>query len=213
MTLDEAINLLKQYIDYDNPNVPDFYTMAEACEVVIEALEQEPCDKTQMIDKSNFSMEQYRADLQSAYDCGKASVVPCGDAVSRQGVAEVLLKYAHSTEGKAFAEFLVSQINDLPSITPQPKMDSSSEKPDKWIPVSERLPNFAGVYLVTRYFPNNVMNPTYLVDACFFDGTDTWHNDNRINHDRKYLTNVVAWLEEPEPYKEIPTGSEGSDKE
>ena len=91
---------------------------------------------------------------------------------------------------------------------------SSSENPNKseimtgWIPVSERLPNFAGTYLVTRYFPNNVMNPTYLVDACFFDGTDTWHNDNRINHERKYLTNVVAWLEEPEPYK-----AEGSDKE
>lgn len=83
----------------------------------------------------------------------------------------------------------------------------------KWIPCSERLPNFADVYLVTRYFPNNVMNPKYLVDACFFDGTDTWHNDNRINHDRKYLTNVVAWLEEPEPYKASPTGAEGSDKE
>ena len=80
----------------------------------------------------------------------------------------------------------------------------------RWIPVSERLPNFAGVYLVTRYFPNNVMNPTYLVDACFFDGNDTWHDDNRINH---YLTNVVAWLEEPEPYKASPTGAEGSDKE
>ena len=90
--------------------------------------------------------------------------------------------------------------------------ESSSEKPSKWIPVSERLPNFAGVYLVTRYFPNNVMNPTYLVDACFFDGTDTWHNDNRINHDRKYLTNVVAWLEEPEPYKASPTGAEGSEE-
>ena len=89
---------------------------------------------------------------------------------------------------------------------------SSSEKPNKWIPCSERLPNFAGVYLVTRYFPNNVMNPTYLVDACFFDGTDTWHNDNRINHDRKYLTNVVAWLEEPEPYKASPTGTEGSEE-
>lgn len=93
------------------------------------------------------------------------------------------------------------------------KAQSSSENPNKWIPCSERLPNFAGVYLVTRYFPNNVMNPTYLVDACFFDGIDTWHNDNRINHDRKYLTNVVAWLEEPEPYKEIPTWAEGSEKE
>lgn len=41
---------------------------------------------------------------------------PCEDCISRQGVAEVLLKYAHSTEGKAFAEFLVSQINALPSV-------------------------------------------------------------------------------------------------
>ena len=27
-------------------------------------------NKTQMIDKSNFDEEQYKADLQSAYDCG-----------------------------------------------------------------------------------------------------------------------------------------------
>lgn len=47
-----------------------------------EVLEQEPCE-TQMIDKSNFSQEQYKADLQGAYDCGKASVKPCEDAISR----------------------------------------------------------------------------------------------------------------------------------
>jgi len=44
MTLDEAINILKQYVDYDNPDVPDFYTMEEAIEVVIKALEQQPCE-------------------------------------------------------------------------------------------------------------------------------------------------------------------------
>lgn len=44
---------------------------------------------------------------------------PCEDCISRQAVAEVLLKYAHSAEGKAFAEFLISQINDLPPVTPQ----------------------------------------------------------------------------------------------
>jgi hypothetical protein len=27
-------------------------------------------EKTQMIDKSNFDIEQYKTDLQSAYDCG-----------------------------------------------------------------------------------------------------------------------------------------------
>ena len=123
---------------------------------------------------------------------------PCEDAISRQAVIDTLTKTS-GIRGDA-----LKALYDLPSVTPQPKMV------ERWIPVSERLPNFAGVYLVTRYFPNNVMNPTYLVDACFFDGTDTWHDDNRINH---YLTNVVAWLEEPEPYKEIPTGAEGSDKE
>jgi hypothetical protein len=130
---------------------------------------------------------------------------PCEDAISRQAVLDAIeeLKKIHFDRGVVLNK-VRDRVLELPSVTPQP---------NKWIPCSERLPNFAGVYLVTRYFPNNVMNPTYLVDACFFDGTDTWHNDNRINHDRKYLTNVVAWLEEPEPFKEIPTGAEGSDEE
>ena len=31
---------------------------------------------TQMVDKSNFDIRQYRADLDSAYECGKASIQP-----------------------------------------------------------------------------------------------------------------------------------------
>ena len=75
------------------------------------------------------------------------------------------------------------------------------EQEPKWIPVSERLPKIADVYRVTRYYPNNVMNPEYLVDACFFDGSNTWYNDNRINHERAYANNVIAWQENPEPYE------------
>ena len=71
----------------------------------------------------------------------------------------------------------------------------------QWIPVSERLPKIADVYRVTRYYPNNVMNPKYIVDACAFDGSNTWYNDNRINHERAYVDNVIAWQENPEPYK------------
>lgn len=70
-----------------------------------------------------------------------------------------------------------------------------------WIPVSERLPKIAGVYRVTRYYPNNVMNPNYLVGACCFDGSNTWYNDNRINHERAYADNVIAWQENPEPFE------------
>lgn len=69
MTIDEAISLLKQYIDYDNPDVPDFYTMAEACEVVIKALEQEHCDdcvsRQQAIDK----MQELEEEDIEAYGC------------------------------------------------------------------------------------------------------------------------------------------------
>ena len=75
------------------------------------------------------------------------------------------------------------------------------EPKTEWIPVSERLPRIADVYRVTRYYPNNVMNPVYLVDACCFDGFDTWYDDNRINHERAYADNVIAWQENPEPYK------------
>ena len=77
----------------------------------------------------------------------------------------------------------------------------SVENKGEWIPVSERLPKIADVYRVTRYYPNNVMNPKYLVDACAFDGSNTWYNDNRINHERAYVDNVIAWQENPEPYK------------
>lgn len=79
---------------------------------------------------------------------------------------------------------------------------------DRWIPVSEKLPKIADVYRVTRYYPNNVMNPNYLVDACFFDGSNTWYNDNRINHERAYIDNIIAWQDNPEPYKIEPQESE-----
>ena len=79
-------------------------------------------------------------------------------------------------------------------------IDTLEQEP-RWIPVSERLPKIADVYRVTRYYPNNVMNPNYLVDACFFDGSNTWYNDNRINHERGYAVNVIAWQENPEPYE------------
>lgn len=43
---------------------------AEALEIAIKALEQ-----TDKIEESNFSTEQYKADLQGAYDCGYAKAL------------------------------------------------------------------------------------------------------------------------------------------
>lgn len=71
----------------------------------------------------------------------------------------------------------------------------------KWIPVTERLPKSSGVYIVTREF-NDGFECADLTDACYFDGTNTWHNDNRINHGREYVgKKIKAWMPLPEPFK------------
>ena len=71
MTIDEAISLLKQYIDYNNPDIPDFYTMEEAIKVIIEALEQQPCEdcisreKALQIIRAWFDREATPSDLKN----------------------------------------------------------------------------------------------------------------------------------------------------
>lgn len=87
---------------------------------------------------------------------------------------------------------------------------SCSDNPNRWIPVSERLPESSGVYIVTREFSDG-FECADLTDACYFDGTSTWHNDNRINHGREYVDKKIkAWMPLPEPYE---TESEECDKE
>ena len=63
------------------------------------------------------------------------------------------------------------------------KQMSSSENPNKWIPISERLPESSGVYIVSRWFSDGCESKI-LTSACYFDGTNTWHNDIGINHSR-----------------------------
>lgn len=71
---------------------------------------------------------------------------------------------------------------------------------DRWIPVSERLPNTLGVYNVTRKIIEG--ETSYVIsDACYFDGQNTWHADTGVNHGRPYITDVIAWKPKPEPYE------------
>lgn len=71
--------------------------------------------------KEHYEMDDNCQELAEAIQIGINAIEqkPCEDAVSKQAVAEVLLKYAHDPVGKRFAEFLVSQINALPPVTPQ----------------------------------------------------------------------------------------------
>lgn len=71
MKIDEAISILKQYIDYNNPDIPDFYTMEEAIKAIIATLEQEPCgdcisrEKAMQIIRAWFDREATPSDLKN----------------------------------------------------------------------------------------------------------------------------------------------------
>ena len=78
-------------------------------------------------------------------------------------------------------------LKDLPPTQPK----------QQWIPCNVRLPRVADCYAVTRQIGSDL-----IVSACYFDGINNWHNDNWINHERNYLTDIVAWCPLPEPYKE-----------
>ena len=118
---------------------------------------------------------------------------PCEDAISRQAVLSDKYIVYDMADNKDKEVVDVEFIKSLPPVQPKAK----------WIPVSERLPKSHGTYLVSRYFENVI-----LTDACYFDGGHIWHNDNRINHGRDYVTDkIVAWMPLPEPY--VPQESEG----
>lgn len=67
---------------------------------------------------------------------------------------------------------------------------------DGWISVDDRLPKTNGTYNVTRHIDGH-----FISDSAYFDGQNTWHSDNRVNHSRPYLTDVIAWRPLPEPYR------------
>lgn len=82
--------------------------------------------------------------------------------------------------------------------------NSSSENPNKWIPVSEEYPKRSGTYWVTTKSGIRRLSAFYM-ESCIFE-----------------IMDVIAWtpliipepsLIIPEPYKTSPTGAEGSDKE
>lgn len=72
---------------------------------------------------------------------------------------------------------IMEYIDELPSVTPKAE----------WIPVSERLPEHKGDYLVTFK-----LLFTYPVEVCYFDG-QAW--------DKGQYDAVLAWMPLPEPYK------------
>ena len=126
------------------------------------------------------------------------SLISEDDAISRKMVLDKINEVCFSREQK-WVDFRVSYgsngqrdliikfIESLPSIQPRP---SISENPNKWIPVSERLPDEYGEYLVTKH-------------------TIGWNCEEYVSNDIAYFDNngfhkadkVIAWKPLTEPYK------------
>lgn len=84
MTNEFAIKVLTELRGYGDKFANIGYDRKEALDMAIEALEQ-----TDKIEKSNFSTEQYKADLQGAYDCGYNS-----------GYADAMIDIAEGSESE-----------------------------------------------------------------------------------------------------------------
>ena len=141
---------------------------------------------------------------------------PCEDAVSRQAAIDELYKMLHDCFGADDEELdaVITTLNELPPVTPQytdaeiQKMQDlefaeiqkayeigKAENPNKWIPVSERLPdirNYCQLYLVT--YKHGQICTAFFTET---NGRCWWSIDG-----------VTAWMPLPEPYKASPTGTE-----
>ena len=194
MTREEA---LKTWLPIIKQGVSDMSLCAEALDMAIKALEQEPCENVPDNDGNIYECScGYGWDQSKVVrhhfcpNCGRAvdnliktelnrvktELEPCEDAISRQAVLDLVADYDLSM-GQ-----VVKGIHDLPSVTPQPKMG-------RWIMSDDGLYrpicNNCGAHPWKGYIPT------------VEEATDVF----------KYCPNCGANM------SEIPTVEEGSDKE
>lgn len=120
-----------------------------------------------------------------------------------EAIQEIQMSYDISEDAKDMAiEALQAQttLDDVSTAYENGYRQGKFEA-QQWIPCSERLPKTSGVYIVARWFGDG-FEKRILSDACYFDGSDTWYDDTRLNHGREYVTHkIVAWMPLPSPYK------------
>lgn len=124
-----------------------------------------------------LSMKQEADLIDATYEALNEEI--CEDAISRRDIAlNIVSFYDKATGEKKTLDFLCKCVESLPSMQPQ----------QRWIPVSERLPNKNDVYLVIM---NVLGKPIRDIDG--FTTSRGWevYGNNE----------VIAWIPLPEPYK------------
>ena len=136
---------------------------------------------------------------------------PCEDCVSRKAVLDMCKKeidhisknwqnYHSPSEAKSGFEYIAKNIYDLPPVTPThtetvtdfaDRCRECGKHANKWIPVSERLPEEETDVLIC----NSKGNIEVSRGSVFDDGTWEWYTSGW------HFGEVLAWMPLPKPYK------------
>lgn len=113
---------------------------------------------------------------------------PCEDCISRAAALDTLKT---SFLGMSFERYKKAKrmFEQLPSVTPQQT---------RWIPISERLPEEDGQYLITvKYKPEADYENIYAEHGEWVDGRWDMFCFGHCGE----VEEIVAWMPLPEPYK------------
>ena len=94
------------------------------------------------------------------------------DCISRQDVLSEIIRFSTEEGSSVECQQLYCDVNNMPSVTPQEP---------RWIPVSEKLPEENGGYLIT-------LKGGYVMTALW-------------NGNAEYWSEVTAWMPLPKPYE------------
>ena len=179
-------------------------TMVEFCNVVIEALEQESCEdcisRTEVI-----KLIDEREDVNGKVDAEsvRTDIVlippvnpqPCENAIGRSDMLDAI---GHGTTYTS--EELQRIIKGLPPMNPQAKTG-------QWIPVSERMPEEDGQYLITVKYKhvNDSYEDVYAEHGEWYDGRWDMFCFGHCGE----VEEIIAWMPLPAPYEPQESEDEG----
>ena len=148
------------------------------------------------IDQAKFSaMSEIRALIEELPSVSMEKPKKCGDLISRQEAIEwmgnirELNRYYHpkGNDDKTLVSEVIDRLKQLPSV--------STEKPNRWIPVSERLPENGCFVIVTIKDESGDSLYLYSDFGWYLDKAACWIID------AEQRTDIIAWMSLPEPYK------------